>query len=149
MEDYMRLIKVTIDSLTAINSPVSDFDLVHYTISGLPSTYELFITTITYMPSVITFDDLLSKLVFYEHRVRQQHDRDNNAETHQAFMVDHTVPPLGGPSRQSSGGQGQTENNGSNGCGNRGHNNKKNRGHNNRGHMNNNCDRNNGGRNCQ
>lgn len=67
MDDYLRLIKVTVDSLASINSPVVDSDLVHYTISGLPPSYESFVTTVMYMPGTLTFDDLRSKLVFYEH----------------------------------------------------------------------------------
>lgn len=69
MEDYMHLTKVTADSVATINNPIPDADLVHYTIMGLPPTYESFVTTITYMPGSITFDDLRYKLIFYDHRV--------------------------------------------------------------------------------
>lgn len=90
MEDYLRLTKVTADSLSAINNPIPDTDLVHYTISGLPSSYESFVTTVTYMPDLITFDDLRSKLIFYKHRVCNQQERDNLVPTYQAFATDRT-----------------------------------------------------------
>lgn len=90
MEEYLRLIKVTADSLASINSPVSDIDLVHYTISGLPQSFESFVTLITYMLGLLTFDDLCSKLVFYEHRIQNQQPRDNLVLTHQAYATDRT-----------------------------------------------------------
>lgn len=82
MEDYLHLIKVTADSLASINNLVVDLDLVHYTIVGLPSAYESFVTTITYMPGLLKFNDLRSKLVFYEQRVGFQQEREATSHTH-------------------------------------------------------------------
>lgn len=72
MEDYLHLFKLTANSLASNNALVLDMDLVHYNIAGLPPLYESFVTTITYMSGIVTFDELRSKLIFFENRFRHQ-----------------------------------------------------------------------------
>lgn len=92
MKDYLRVIKVTADSLASTYNTAADADLVHYTMSGLPPSYESFVMTITYMLGIVTFDDLQSKLIFYEYRVFQQQARDNQEAMHQAYSTDPMGP---------------------------------------------------------
>jgi len=66
MDDYLRHIKTLADSLAAIQSTFSDLELIQYTTSGLPPDYHHFVTTYSMLPGRHTFDDLHSKLIFYE-----------------------------------------------------------------------------------
>ena len=66
IDDYLRHIRTLADSLVAVQSPVSDLKLVQYTTSGLPPYYHHFVTTYSMLPGSHTFDDLRSKLIFYE-----------------------------------------------------------------------------------
>jgi len=64
IEDYLRQIKTFADSLAAIQSPVSDLELIQFTTSGLPSDYHTFVTTYSMLHGSYNFDDLRSKLIF-------------------------------------------------------------------------------------
>jgi len=50
MDDYMWHIKTLADSLIAIQSPVSDLELIQYTTSCVPPHYHHFVTTYSIMP---------------------------------------------------------------------------------------------------
>jgi len=69
IEDYLRNIKTVADSLGAIQSPIFDLQLIQFTTSGLPHDYHSFVTTYSILPDGHTFDDLWSKLIFYEQRL--------------------------------------------------------------------------------
>ncbi|KAK2977570.1 hypothetical protein RJ640_002932 [Escallonia rubra] len=62
MDAYLRSLKSIADSLAAINSPISNKDLVIHALSGLPSEYESFITTVTNNGVAMNFEDLRTKL---------------------------------------------------------------------------------------
>jgi len=64
MDDYLRHIKTLTDSLAAIQSSVSDLELIQYTTPGLSPDYHHFATTYSMMPGSHTFNDLRSKLIF-------------------------------------------------------------------------------------
>ena len=66
MDIYLRTIKTIADSLVAIESPVSDLELIQCTTSGLQnsSDYEGFLTAYSMLPGAHSFDDLRSKLIF-------------------------------------------------------------------------------------
>ena len=66
MEDYLHHIKTLFDFLAAIQSLVFDLELIQFTTSGLPSNYHTFTTTYSMLPNSHMFDDLRSKLIFYE-----------------------------------------------------------------------------------
>ncbi|CAH9106260.1 unnamed protein product [Cuscuta epithymum] len=50
MDQYLLEIKLMADNLAAINSPVSNKDLIEYAILGPGRDYESLITAITYFP---------------------------------------------------------------------------------------------------
>ncbi|XP_074302516.1 uncharacterized protein LOC141634121 isoform X2 [Silene latifolia] len=87
MEHYLREIKLIVDSLAAINSPVSNQDLLQYVVQGLGSDYETLVTVITQFPGSITFDDLRARLLVQEQRVKFLKNQDNGVTSHQAFAT--------------------------------------------------------------
>ena len=66
MDSFLREIKHIFDSLAAINSPLTNQELVQYTLDGLDDQYEVFATTATYFGGHLTFDELRMKLVMCE-----------------------------------------------------------------------------------
>jgi len=66
MEDYLRGTKHIADSLASIRTPVLDLELVQLTLNGLDEDYHNLVTTIRYGSTLLTFDDLHSKLIHYE-----------------------------------------------------------------------------------
>lgn len=46
MEDYLRHIKAKVDALVAIQSPVTDLELIYFILSGLNPEYDTIATTI-------------------------------------------------------------------------------------------------------
>ncbi|KAK2980817.1 hypothetical protein RJ640_020469 [Escallonia rubra] len=73
MATYLRTLKSLADSLAAINSHVSHKNLVIYALVGLPSEYESFITTVTNNNTVLSFNDLRTKLLYQEQRLHHLH----------------------------------------------------------------------------
>jgi hypothetical protein len=66
---YLRELKEIVDSLTAINSPISNKDLsLSVPLHGLPLEYEAFVTTITNMKELPSFAQLRAKLLHQEQR---------------------------------------------------------------------------------
>lgn len=65
MEAYLWEIKVIADSLAAINAPITNQELVQYTLFGLDSDNESLVTTAAYFGGNLTFDDLRSKFIVY------------------------------------------------------------------------------------
>ena len=84
MEGYLLYVKILADSLATIQSPVSDLELIQYTTSSLPPDYHTFVTTYSMMPGSYTFDDLHSKLIFYEQWLKFQSNRETTV--HQALV---------------------------------------------------------------
>ncbi|KAL2902331.1 Retrovirus-related Pol polyprotein from transposon RE1 [Bienertia sinuspersici] len=69
MDQYLRDIKVLVDSFAAINSPISLPDLIQYTLNGLGPDYDSLVTTILHFSGHLTFDELRSKLLVQERRI--------------------------------------------------------------------------------
>ena len=65
IDSFLREIKNIFDSLTAINSPLTDQELVQYTIDGLDDQYEVFVTAATYFGRHLTFDELCTRLTYH------------------------------------------------------------------------------------
>ncbi|CAH9070102.1 unnamed protein product [Cuscuta epithymum] len=76
MEEYVRGIQTIADNLASINSPVSDSDLLHYTLYGLGPGYESLVGPLTLFPEGLTFDKLCTKLVHQEARLQYQQSLD-------------------------------------------------------------------------
>ena len=66
MEDFLRVVKSISNSLAAIQLPVSEIDLIQYTLNAIDPDYDGIVGTLTYMPGTLTFDDVHVKLPFYE-----------------------------------------------------------------------------------
>lgn len=87
MEAYLRSIKVIVDSLAAINSPLSDQELVQFALFSLYRDYESLVTAATYFGGNLTFHDLHDKLLLYEQRVLQIKEHAANPIMHQALAT--------------------------------------------------------------
>jgi len=85
MYSYLYSIKTIADSLTAIQSLVSNLELIQLTTAGLPEDYDSFVTTFSMLPGLTTFDELHSKLLFYEQRLHYK--KDCNSAIHQAVVA--------------------------------------------------------------
>ena len=87
MEDFLHGVKSIVESLAAIQSPVLDMELVQYTLNVLDPDYNGIVDTLTYMPCTLTFDDVCTKLLFYEQRVQFLKHRHSGSLTHAAFVA--------------------------------------------------------------
>ncbi|CAH9069849.1 unnamed protein product [Cuscuta europaea] len=58
IDQYLLEIQILVDNLNSINSPVSNRDLIEYTILGLGLDYESLITTLSYIPGEVTLETL-------------------------------------------------------------------------------------------
>ncbi|CAH9136555.1 unnamed protein product [Cuscuta epithymum] len=81
MEEYVRGIQTLADNLASINSPVSNADLIQYTLLGLGPGYESLVGPLTLFPEGLTFDKLGTKLVHQEARLRYQQSLEPMANT--------------------------------------------------------------------
>ncbi|OMO89784.1 Integrase, catalytic core [Corchorus capsularis] len=71
ISEYLQKVKSIADSLAAIFQPVSDTDLVLYTLSSLGPEYESFTTPISVCPDVPSFFELNSLMLHHESRLEQ------------------------------------------------------------------------------
>ncbi|KAL9269990.1 putative mitochondrial protein, partial [Drosera capensis] len=85
MEKYLRDIKILTDSLAAINSHVSNADLIEYTLMGLGTEYESLIAVFMNAPIAPSFDDIRSKFLLQEQRLKFLSSA--YLPQHQAFAV--------------------------------------------------------------
>ena len=85
MEDFLRGVKSIADSLASIQSFVLDLDLVQYTLNALGPDYDGNVDTLTYVPGTLTFNDVCTKLLFYEQCVKFLKHRNSGSLTHAAF----------------------------------------------------------------
>lgn len=97
LEDY--LLKTVVGSLAAIQSPVCDIELIQFTTAGMPPKFNHFITTYSMLLGPHTFDDLCTKLIFYEQRCKFQEDRE--------LVVQHTFVASFTPTSDSGGANNQ------------------------------------------
>jgi len=82
MDSFLREIKYIFDSLAAINSPLTNQELVQYTLDGLDDQHEVLATVTTYFGSHPTFDDLRTKLIMYEPRVNHLYESSSSPSSH-------------------------------------------------------------------
>lgn len=87
MDDYLRTVKTITNSLVAIYSPISNLGLIQYTTTGLQHSpkYEGFLITYSMLLGAHSFDDLSSKLIFFEQRMKFNKERD--VPSHQALAT--------------------------------------------------------------
>ncbi|CAH9125443.1 unnamed protein product [Cuscuta epithymum] len=86
MELYLREIKNIVDPLAAINSPVSDKELLEYILAGLGPEYKSFVTTVSLFPHQFPFDILQPRLMEEEQKVLSEHQQ-HLSVGHQAFVA--------------------------------------------------------------
>ncbi|CAH9080062.1 unnamed protein product [Cuscuta epithymum] len=77
MEHYLRDIKNLADALATINSPVTDRELLQYTLSGLGPDYKFISGTISLFPESFPPDILHPRLMEAEQQVLYQRQQDN------------------------------------------------------------------------
>lgn len=96
MGDYLQNIKTIANSLAAIQSHVSDLELIQYTTTRLQhsSNYDGSLTAYSMLLGAHWFDDLHSKVIFFEQRSKFTKDRD--FPTHKAFAATIGQSNLGG-----------------------------------------------------
>ncbi|KAL9266733.1 hypothetical protein AKJ16_DCAP16514 [Drosera capensis] len=70
MEKYLRYIKLLADSLAAIDSSVSNADLIEHTLMGLGTEFESQIAVVLKASIVPSFEDVRSKLLLHEQRLK-------------------------------------------------------------------------------
>ncbi|KAF3775421.1 hypothetical protein EJ110_NYTH50144 [Nymphaea thermarum] len=70
MTDYLNHVKFLHDSLAVVNHVISDSNLVLYTLNGLSSEYEVFITIVTTFKQLPSFSKSFDMLVSQENRLR-------------------------------------------------------------------------------
>ncbi|CAH9090764.1 unnamed protein product, partial [Cuscuta epithymum] len=104
IDQYLLEIKILADSLSLINSPVSNKDLIEYAINGLGPAYESLITAVTYFPGDATIESLRPILLAQEQRNILFSSQDPQI-THQAFAAARGGPPVdrGGAARGQGG----------------------------------------------
>lgn len=73
MHDYIQYIKNISNTLAAMGSPLSDGDLFFYTLGGLGSDYQTFITTISLQADTAPFENLCTLLRHQELRLPSIH----------------------------------------------------------------------------
>ena len=74
MDSYLRSIKTIADALAAIQLPILDLELIQLTAAGLPEDYDSFVTTYSMLLGSTSFDDLRSKLLFFEQCLKYKKD---------------------------------------------------------------------------
>jgi len=87
MHDYLHQIKSIVDSLAAIKSPISDLQLIQYTLIGLGSDYGNFVANLSFLDGGIIFNEFRTCLLFYEHHVNYVRNCQHGVVTHQVFAA--------------------------------------------------------------
>lgn len=73
-EDYLAKIKSLVDNLGAINHPISESELIIYTLNGLPNTmdYQQVEFAIENRENPIGFNDLKARPLVHEQRLKRK-----------------------------------------------------------------------------
>ena len=100
--------KTIADSLAAVQSPITDLELIQLTTAYFPEDYDSFVTTFFMLPGSTTFDDLRSKLLFYEQHLNYKKDR--NLAIHQAFVATTGETQVQGGAKGNSNNKGNRNN---------------------------------------
>ena len=90
MDDYLRHIKNIADNIAVVNSPVPQSDLVHFALLGLGRDYETLVTTLTYVPMNLTFDDLQPRLLLHEQCLQTLKEMEDQRITHRALAISYS-----------------------------------------------------------
>ena len=93
INEYLLEIKKIVDSLAAIDSPISDDDHIEAILDGLPEDFDSFITSVTLRLDPYSVDDIEALLLAQE-ECFEKHRRSNDNLVHA-----HTVS---GPSQSSN-----------------------------------------------
>ncbi|CAH9072618.1 unnamed protein product [Cuscuta epithymum] len=101
IDQYLLEVKLLADNLNSINSPVSNRDVIEYTINGLGPDYESLISIISYIPGNATIESLRPVLLAQEQRNQFLRSQDM-APAHQAFAAAPAAPAV--PAGQNRGG---------------------------------------------
>lgn len=88
------MIKQLANQLLSMGFP-SDMDLLYFTLGGIGSDYESFITTVSLQADTIPFENLYSLLQNHELRLSSIHNGESNSIT--ALTVTTPSPSLLGP----------------------------------------------------
>ncbi|XP_060196923.1 uncharacterized protein LOC132626175 [Lycium barbarum] len=78
IESYVKRLKSIADSLAAIDSPISDSDMVLQLLAGLPSEYEPLKKIISSRWPLPTFEDACSMVYMQERKFLQDHHEEQN-----------------------------------------------------------------------
>ncbi|PKU69917.1 Retrovirus-related Pol polyprotein from transposon TNT 1-94 [Dendrobium catenatum] len=76
MTQYLLAVKATVDSLAAAGSPVDVEDVIHYTLNGLPNTYQAFKTAIRTNLRSMSLDELYTLLCSEELNIAHENLKD-------------------------------------------------------------------------
>ncbi|CAH9097369.1 unnamed protein product [Cuscuta europaea] len=100
MEEYVHGIQTIAEYLSAINAPVSNADLIEYTLLGLGPDYESLVGPLTLFPEGLTFDSLGTKLVHQDARLCYQQSFEGTIPT-PAFAALNSAGGVAAPSPSS------------------------------------------------
>ena len=67
--------------------PIPDIELVQLTLNSLDEDYHTLVTTLSYDTNLLTFDDLHSKLIHYEQRLKFLKTKDLLSLQHSALAT--------------------------------------------------------------
>ena len=87
MEDHLRGIKHIANSLASIWTPVLDLELVQLTLNGLDEDYHNLVTNLAYGTTLLTFDNLRSKLIHYEQQLQLLKSKESFQVHHPALAA--------------------------------------------------------------
>lgn len=93
MSDYLNSLKEISDKLAAAGDPISESDLVAYTLSGLPDAYESFIDSIETRTDSVNTDELHGMLLSKEISLQKRKNRASSSTTpFHAFAAQQGAP---------------------------------------------------------
>ncbi|KAG6742168.1 hypothetical protein POTOM_055456 [Populus tomentosa] len=95
---YLENAKHLADQLAAAGKPVDDQDLISFLLSGLPSTYNPFVTSFNFAcrDNDFTFEDFQAELLSYENLLDFNHSTRDTDTNHFAFAAHKSKAPIYG-----------------------------------------------------
>ena len=95
---YLENAKHLADQLAAVGKPVDDQDLISFLLSGLPSTYNPFVTSFNFASrdNDFTFEDFQAELLSYENLLDFNHSTRDTDTNHFAFAAHKSKAPIYG-----------------------------------------------------
>ena len=67
--EYLQNIRLLCNALAAIGDTLTDADIVHTALDGLPKEYRPFVVSVENLPILLSFNQLCAKLLTYEQRL--------------------------------------------------------------------------------